>query len=104
MPCLQVHCGLVVVSMPVDKIKVAGQTYRQTGIDFWGGPIDTNAVNITPDKCQAYDKHWKVTKQEVLDFINDPNAATNDIKNWPGNGDPTSNEGYFLAPYIDGKQ
>ncbi|MBL7913787.1 MAG: hypothetical protein JNL49_01960 [Bacteroidia bacterium] len=83
------------------QIKVAGQTYRQTGIDFWGGPIDTNAVNITPDKCQTYDKHWKVTKQEVLDFIGDPNAATNDIKSWPGNGDPTSNEGTYLAPFVD---
>lgn len=83
------------------QIKVAGQTYRQTGIDFWGGPIDTAAVNITPDKCQSYDKHWIVTKQDVTDFIANPAAATNDIKNWPGNGDPTSNEGQFLAPFVD---
>jgi hypothetical protein len=37
----------------------------------------------------------------VQDFINDPTTATNDIKNWPGNGDPTSNEGTYLAPYVD---
>jgi hypothetical protein len=83
------------------QIKVAAQTYRQTGIDFWGGPIDTIAVNIASGKCLQYDRHWKVTKQEVQDFISDPSAATNDIKNWPGNGDESFNEGKFLAPFVD---
>ncbi|HMT29060.1 MAG TPA: hypothetical protein PKD91_07260, partial [Bacteroidia bacterium] len=27
--------------------------------------------------------------------------ATNDMKSWPGSGDPAYNEGEFLAPYID---
>lgn len=83
------------------QIKVAAQTYRQTGIDFWGGPIDTSIVNIPIEKCQTYDRHWKVTKNEVLEFIADPSKATNDIKSWPGSGDPAYNEGNYLAPYID---
>lgn len=83
------------------NLKVAAQTYRQLGGDFWGGPLDTTAVNITPAKCQEYDRHWKVTRQDVVNFIEDPSTATNDITNWPGNGDPGSNEGNFLAPYVD---
>ncbi|MBL7914082.1 MAG: hypothetical protein JNL49_03480 [Bacteroidia bacterium] len=83
------------------QIKVAAQTYRQNGTDFWGGPIDTVQIDITASKCLQYDRHWKVSKTEVQDFINDPTTATNDIKSWPGNGDPTSNEGTYLAPYVD---
>ncbi|MBL0341630.1 MAG: hypothetical protein IPP71_12220 [Bacteroidetes bacterium] len=86
---------------PGGLIKVAGQTYRQTGIDFWGGPLDTTTANITRDNCLKYDRHWKISKKQVQDFINNPATATNDIKNWPGNGDPLSNEGKYLAPFVD---
>jgi hypothetical protein len=83
------------------QIKVAAQTYRQSGQDFWGGPLDTLAASITAEKCREYDRHWKVTRQDVEEFIEDPSKATNDIRNWPGNGDPSSNEGQFLAPFYD---
>ncbi|MBL0343481.1 MAG: hypothetical protein IPP71_23060 [Bacteroidetes bacterium] len=92
------------------QIKVAAQTYRQTGIDFWGGPIDTSTVTIQQDKCQKYDRHWKVTKDEVRKFADEyelnPSSAssnaTNDMKNWPGNGDYiSSSEGQYLAPFVD---
>ena len=86
---------------PGGQIKVAAQTYRQTGLDFWGGPLDTTSVNITQQKCLAYDRHWKVTRAQVQNFINNPSSASNDIKSWPGNGDPSSQEGEFLAPFVD---
>jgi len=83
------------------QVKVAAQTYRQTGIDFWGGPIDTTTVNITQDRCQAFDRHWKLTKDEVREFYLDNSKVTNDIKNYPGNGVGAYNEGQFLAPFMD---
>ncbi len=83
------------------QVKVAAQTYRQTGFDFWGGPLDTVAVSITKEKCQAYDRHWKVTKNDVQNFLEDPSNVTNDIRDWPGNGDPSSREGHYLAPFHD---
>ncbi|HEX5001359.1 MAG TPA: hypothetical protein VFW78_02595 [Bacteroidia bacterium] len=87
------------------NIKVAGQTYRQTGVDFWGGPIDQATVNITPDRCQEFDRHWKVSKIEVQNFIADPSKATKAIKEWPGTrdsyGSPGANEEKFLAPFVD---
>jgi len=83
------------------QVKVAAQTYRQTGIDFWGGPIDTTTVTITNDRCKTFDRHWKVTKDEVRAFIADNSKATNDIKSWPGNGSDVTNEGQYLAPFKD---
>ncbi len=78
------------------NIVVAAQTYRQTGEDFWGGPIDPSNCDITPATCVAYDAIWKVTKQEVQDFINGQ-PATPGILNYPGNS-PYSGS---LAPYVD---
>lgn len=83
------------------QIKVAAQTYRQSGADFWGGPLDTTTTTISKDKCNQYDKLWKITKTEVQDFIENPSSATPAIKTWPGNGDPASNEGRYLAPFYD---
>jgi hypothetical protein len=83
------------------QVKVAAQTYRQTGIDFWGGPIDTTTNTITNDRCKTFDRHWKVTKDEVRAFIADNSKATNDIKSWPGNGSDVTNEGKYLAPFKD---
>jgi hypothetical protein len=83
------------------QIKVAAQTYRQTGTDWWGGALDTSYATITFNNCLKYDKHWKVTKKEVIDFRTDPALVSNDIKSWPGNGNPEYNEGHFLAPFVD---
>jgi len=83
------------------QVRVAAQTYRQTGIDFWGGPMDTTTVTTTADRCRTFDRHWKVTKDDVRAFIADNSKATNDIKNWPGNGSDVSNEGKYLAPFKD---
>ena len=87
------------------QIKVAAQTYRQTGIDFWGGPINTATVNIDPSECVKYDRHWQVTKAEVSEFrekLGTPGyTVPNDIVTWPGNGDPSQNQDQFLAPFED---
>src|SRR5688572_1551434 len=89
------------------QIKVAAQTYRQTGIDFWSGPIDTSIVNITPDQCQFYDRHWDVTKNGVIAFVNDELThpdyleIKDDVEDWPGNGNSSFNQGQYLAPFVD---
>ncbi|HMT29555.1 MAG TPA: hypothetical protein PKD91_09780, partial [Bacteroidia bacterium] len=82
------------------QIKVAAQTYRQSGVDFWSGAIDTTTTDIVPGQCQFYDRHWKVNRQEVLDFVSN-GTTTPDIISWPGNGNSTYNEGQYLAPFYD---
>ena len=89
-----------------EQLKAAAMTYRQTGNDFWTGPLDA-AGEIDAETCADYDKHFVITRQEVDEFIawyND-NAAYPDysvplsILNWPGNG--IDGDYQFLAPYYD---
>jgi hypothetical protein len=80
------------------NLKLAAQTYRQSGSDFWPGPIDTVSLNITPSQCLAFDKFWKITRQEVADFISN-GITTPAITTWPGNG--PAGAGISLAPFYD---
>lgn len=82
------------------QIKIAAQTYRQTGTDWYPGAMDTVAVDASAAQCLAYDKFWKVTRQEVQTFVGG-GTATNDIMTWPGNGNAAANETHFLAPFND---
>jgi len=82
------------------QVKVAAQTYRQTGNDFWTGAIDTTTVNITSTRCNFYNRHWKLYKQNVVDFVTG-GAASPTIMQWPGNGNSANNESENLAPYVD---
>lgn len=90
------------------QLKVAAMTYRQTGNDFWPGPLDTINVSTSQDVCDAYDKHWKITRKEVEDYVEylAGNASAGyvipqSILTWPGNGDASKNQGRFLAPFHD---
>lgn len=89
-----------------NQLKVAAMTYRQTGNDFWPGPLDTNTVSIDGATCNAFDRHWKITRKEVEDFIEyNTNGGPAGyvvpwvIQNWPGNG--TGAQDHMLAPFFD---
>lgn len=81
------------------QIKVAAQTYRQIGNDYWAGPIDPATGNITAANCLTYDRVWKLNKSDVQDFINTGTTAVQDIIDYPGNSPYNSNTP--LAPYFD---
>nr|MBC8407192.1 T9SS C-terminal target domain-containing protein [Paracoccaceae bacterium] len=89
-----------------EQLKAAAMTYRQTGNDFWTGPLDQDG-EIDAATCDAYDKHFQITRAEVDEFLawfNDKDAYPNytipsSIENWPGNG--VSGDHQFLAPYYD---
>ncbi len=82
------------------NLKIAAQTYRQSGSDFWPGPIDTANVSVNAARCLHYDRMWKITRQEVYDFVNGA-PPSQVIQDWPGNGDPAYSESSFLAPFYD---
>ena len=63
-----------------DQLKVAAQTYRQSGNDFWPGPLDN--VRLSADQspnnkygtteasiCAEYDYHHVITRAEVEEFV-----------------------------------
>lgn len=90
------------------QLKVAAMTYRQNGNDFWPGPLDMSTVSTDAAVCNAYDKHWKVTRKEVEEFVSwyETGLPLNytppqSILTWPGNGDPSKNHDQFLAPFHD---
>lgn len=91
------------------QLKVAAMTYRQTGNDFWPGPLDTVLTSIDQDVCNAYDKHFKITRKEVEDFygwqLNPADypgySVPSSITNWPAHGDISKRQGYYLAPFYD---
>jgi hypothetical protein len=83
-----------------NQLKIAAQSYRQSGNDYYAGPINQSNTTTSQSVCNNYDRHWKITRQEVLDFINS-GIATPTILDWPGNGDPLLNHPQFLAPFFD---
>jgi hypothetical protein len=74
------------------QLKVAAQTYRQTGNDYWPGALDANG-KISQDTCLLWDRFWKVDRSTINEFIalfrfnGDLSAPKFDvIKQWPGHG------------------
>lgn len=83
------------------QLKIAAQTYRQSGVDFWTGPLSTIDATTTSDVCQTYDKIYKMKRSEVDAFVLGGGSATSNILNWPGNGNIALNHDPNLAPYFD---
>lgn len=87
-----------------NQLKVAGQTYRQSGIDFWTGPLRVSDAATSDDQCRKYDKIFRMTRSEVDGFVLDGDKKgilTENIRNWPGNGDISAGHDPLLAPYVD---
>jgi hypothetical protein len=100
------------------QLKVAAQTYRQDGNDYWPGILDKNAA-ITQQTCQDWDRFWLVDKSNINNFIqaykssgqiNPSDENYVNILQWPGTGNTfTSNSGATIqvptdkgyAPFID---
>ena len=87
---------------PDGNLKVAAQTYRQNGSDFWSGPLENNGT-VTKATCAAFDKHWKVNRDEVKQFANGLIDPTPDMISWPANGNVNSVApiNRDLAPFED---
>jgi hypothetical protein len=90
------------------QLKVAAMTYRQNGNDFWPGPLDTTTVSIDGTTCTAFDKHWKILRKDVDDFLLYTQGQAPAgysvplvIQTWPGNGDASLGQGHYLAPFVD---
>jgi hypothetical protein len=111
-----------------NTLKVAGQTYRQNGNDYWSGPLDGSGA-ISANECSLWDNMWKVDNRDIIDFktiianagptpqeitqaiLDNDNSVAEVIKTWPGTGNAlaegagnlplslSSNRKY--APFVD---
>jgi hypothetical protein len=89
------------------NLKIAAGTYRQSGTDFWPGPLDSIG-NTNSTVISDYNRVWKLKKCDIEAYQNwmlsgQPNPMPIDsikeftILNWP----TVSPYGYPLAPYFD---
>lgn len=94
----------------VGQLKLAGQTYHQSGVDYYSGPLSTLDASTTATTVAQYNKVWKINKSDIDAFLvnvangnlqNGTYTIPNSILNWPGNGDITQNQDALLAPFVD---
>lgn len=88
----------------------AAMTYRQTGRDFWPGPLDTVNVSLDSATAEQYDYIWKIDRTKLNDFQyhfaqgnvqNGSYIPDYDIIHWPAHGNQTLNQARNLAPFVD---
>lgn len=103
------------------QLKVAAVRYRQ-GNDYWTGPLtESGEAEIIPETCIEYDRHYRVTQDEVREFdawfkagLKDAEDGTSiqatdypnyeipaSIIDWPAHGNTALGQNYYLAPFFD---
>ena len=83
------------------NLKVAAMTYRQSGVDFFPGPLDTLTDSIySAAEMNNWNQVWKVKRSEINDFLKKGTIYTS-MTNWPGNGHANANEARMMAPFVD---
>ncbi|MCD4725623.1 MAG: hypothetical protein K8R63_12340, partial [Bacteroidales bacterium] len=96
-----------------DQLKLAALRFRQSGNDYWPGPltIDGSAA-VDEVTCADYDKHFIMTRAEVDEYlgwwhsenraVEYPNySIPQSILEYPAHGDVAKNQSYYLAPFRD---
>lgn len=92
------------------QLHLAAQTYHQSGVDFWPGPLTTSGATTNSTTVNQYNRVWKLNKIDIDDFLtnfangnvqNGSFTPTADLLSWPANGDISQNYDSQLAPYMD---
>ncbi len=85
-----------------DSLHLAAEEYRESGDDYWPGPI-SNVYDSAYDL--KWNNVWKVTKAEVdyhiANWWHSGYVASAAILNWPGNGDTALGQAKIIAPFYD---
>lgn len=87
---------------PNNNLHLAAERYRQSGEDYWNGPVSETYIN---QQIIDYNKVWSLTKDDI-DFHKqnwwqsgyEPIA---DIITWPAHGDMSTGQAEHLAPFND---
>lgn len=86
-----------------NNLKVAAQTYRQQGNDFWPGPlVEATGGTTNQSICERWDRHfivygvdidrhllnWTVNKDPVTNRLDNLDDIPRDVLYWPSFGNP----------------
>jgi len=91
-----------------NNLHQAAMTYRQTGNDYWPGPLDTLTAATDSATSAAYDKVWKLDRWEIDEFRTMfANASVTagtyipayNIVHWPAHGAGAYTRN--MAPFVD---
>ncbi len=82
-------------------LKLAAVCYRELGNDYWPGPLSIGTATIDVTTMNAWNRFFTVTKQDLLDFSNNPSDIPASILEWPAHGDTTKGQAFYLAPFHD---
>lgn len=95
------------------QLRIAAQTYRQSGNDFWPGPLRVDGTaSVDDDICEQWDKHFRITKAEIDAFraayanfegggeAPDMNQYPN-VRDWPAENPDFPVFDQYLAPFVD---
>jgi hypothetical protein len=85
-----------------DTLYLAAERYRQNGADYLPGPIG-EPTTYEPSEYAKWDRVWKITREEVTNWINDPEnvAVPQSVLDWPAHGNPDDGQAENLAPFHD---
>lgn len=98
------------------QLRIAAQTYRQTGNDYFPGILNDNG-QINAATCEQYDRIWSVLGSDIDAFLaafaaggGNPlptSAIPESILKWPGRNNPHFSDFALpankdLAPFYDG--
>jgi hypothetical protein len=96
------------------QLRVAAQTYRQGGNDFWPGPLTANGATIDATTCSAWDQHYRITKEEIsafraayFQFVSGAGGASfntsafPNVLSWPAFGEDADGNRVAMAPFVD---
>ncbi|MBO6575404.1 MAG: T9SS type A sorting domain-containing protein [Rhodothermales bacterium] len=79
------------------QLRLAGSTYGP--YEFWAGPLNDDGT--PPASCDPYDRVWKVSKEDVVNY-DGTGVATPDLQDWPtGLGAPTLDANGDLIDLVD---
>ncbi len=88
---------------PNGQLKLAAVRFRQVGDDYWTGPLKITGASTTQSQCLKFDKHFKITREEVDEHMSSYNTSgyvmPSSISTWPAHGD--EGYSYYLAPFRD---
>ncbi|HEX8516415.1 MAG TPA: T9SS type A sorting domain-containing protein [Bacteroidia bacterium] len=91
-----------------NNLHQAAMTYRQTGNDYWPGPLDTISGSTDSSTSTMYDKIWKLDRWQIDEFRTmfangSVTAGTYtpalNIINWPAHGAGAYTRN--MAPFVD---
>lgn len=94
------------------QLKVAAQTYRQSGTDFYAGPLQDDGTTDEAT-CKNFDQHYSVLAQDIDSVIARYERKSgklvladipNSVLKWPAKGNNLYNdivENYSLASFFD---